>query len=141
MIFVAAIINSQAVYDRAAMVFMEELRTIVGGTVSEHKILSYRLSVCGTYEGRRVDGLYRRYPRESLPLQVSIALTPLTALKVKHFPFVCPTVVHGITLRKGVLVYKCDVIQHPKLSLKDMVAILDRLVEAERNLTKSEKHA
>lgn len=141
-IFMASIINSQACYDKAAMEFMEEIRKIVGGTISEYKILSYRLSICGTYEGRRVDCLYRRYPRESLPSpQLSIALTPLTALKVKHFPFVFPTVAQGITLRKGVLVCKQDVIQYPKLALKDMAAILDRLVEAEKNFAKHESHA
>lgn len=141
-IFMASIINSQAFYDRAAMEFMEEIRKIVGGTISEHKILSYQLSICGNYEGRRVDCLYRRYPRESLPSpQVFIALTPLVTLKVKHFPFVYPTVAQGITFRQGVLVCKRDVIQYPKPSLEDMVAILDRLVEAEKNFTKHESHA
>lgn len=141
-VILVAILNAQSCDDRASMAFMEEMKQIIGGTISEDKILYYQLKLNGTYEGLQVECRYRRYPRQSYPYpQVLFALTPLRALEIKHFPFVYPTIARGIKLKNGKLECKWDVIQYPKPSQADLKAILDGLVQAEKNLKNRDNDA
>ena len=140
-VFLVAILN-QGYSDKVTVAFMEEMKRFIGGTISEYKILYYQLKLNGTYEGRQVECRYRRYPRQSYPYpQVLFALTPLRALEIKHFPFVYPTIARGIKLKNGKLECKLDVIQYPKPSQADLKAILDGLVQAEKNLKNRENDA
>lgn len=127
------IFNVQAHDARAAMAFLEEMRQIIGGTISECRICYYRLQLNGTYDGRKVECLYSRHPRPDAYPQVLFALTPLEVLKIKHFPFVYPTIGRGIRFRNGRLECKWEIDPYPKASQADLKAILDRLVEAETN--------
>jgi len=140
-VILVAILNAQSYDDKVTMAFMEEMKQIIGGTISEYKILYYQLKLDGTYEGHKVECLYRRYPRSDLFPQVLLALTPLQILEIKHFPFVYPTIAHGIKFKKGRLECKWDVIQYPKPSLVDLKAILDGLVQAETNFKNRDNDA
>jgi hypothetical protein len=129
------IIKAQADSDKSALKFMEEIRKIIGGTISEYKILFYQLKIEGTYKNRQVECEYRRYPRSSRPNplpEICFNFRLLKALQIRHFPFFYPKITHNITLRKGALVYKYTVAYSPKPAQEVITNILDELVQAEK---------
>jgi hypothetical protein len=129
------IIKSQTDSDKLALKFMEEIRNIIGGTISEYKILFYQLKIEGTYKNRQVECEYRRYPRSSSPNplpKIRFNLRPLEAFQIRYFPFFYPKITHNITLRKGALVYKYTVAYSSKPVQEVITNILDELVQAEK---------
>ncbi len=131
------ILKTMARSDKSALVFMEGLRNVVGGNISESKLFDYKLSLTGTYQGREIQCKYRRSAANAdISPTILFGLRPLVAPQIRTFPFRYPKITETVILKRGLLVYEHN-LTSPREPTEELVSeIFGQLVLAEEALEK-----
>ncbi len=131
-----SILRSNSNTDKSALLFIKEVSHIIEGEVLERRIVDYKLSISGSYKGKKIQCKYIRSGGEAREFPIiQFELKPFSIPKIKRNFFNRQTkITDEVILKNGVLIYK-HVLSSHLFSVNELFdKIFDRLVQAEECL-------